>query len=132
MFDPWGKYPFDFIYSSECENGRSSFIILDHIFTLTRSEVDILDAGVLHLVQNMSDHEVNYVKIKSANIEIVSDRNDKNPVKSKPSWKEASEDNKLEYQGVLFKRLNSMEIPECLSCEDPKCKSDEHVSDIDD
>ena len=83
MFDPWGKYPIDFTYSSECENGRSSFIILDHIFTLTRSEVDILDAGVLHLVQNMSDHKVNYVEIKSANIEIVSDRNDKNPVKSK-------------------------------------------------
>ena len=85
MFDIWEKFPIDFTYSFECENGRSSFIVLDHIFTLKRSEDDILDAGVLHLVQNMSDHEVNFVKIKSTKIEIPCDTEDKQQTNAKPN-----------------------------------------------
>ena len=131
MFDIWKMFPVDFTYSFECENGRSSFIVLDHIFTLKRSENDIIDAGVLHLVQNLSDHEVNYVKIKGTKIE-VSERTEDKPVNAKPNWKTASVDQKLEYEDVLFRKLNYMEVPDCLTgCEDPNCQNSDHIDDID-
>jgi hypothetical protein len=93
------------------------------------SEGDILDAGVLHLVQNMSDHEVNFVKIKSDKIEVPCNRKEKKAVNAKRKWKSASEDNKLEYQDVLFRKL---EVPDCItSCKDAKCQNNDHIRNID-
>ena len=54
MFDLWKNHPVDFTYSFESEDERCSYSVIDHIFTLKRAESEIVEAGVLHLVQNMS------------------------------------------------------------------------------
>ena len=58
LYDLWEDYKIDFTYSFESEHGNSFFNILDHIFMLKRSKDILIDAGVLHLSENMSDHEV--------------------------------------------------------------------------
>ena len=50
FYDIWTDYDVDFTYSFESENGHSSQIVLDHIFTLKRSKSFLMDGGVLHLV----------------------------------------------------------------------------------
>ena len=51
---------------------------------------------------------------------------------SKPNWKAASEDQKLEYNDVAFRKLLEINIPESISlCKDPKCKDLTHLSEID-
>ena len=132
LFDLWQNHPVDFTYSFESENGRSSYIILDHILTLKRSESEITEAGVIHHVRNLSDHEVPYAKIKSTKVEI-SDSAENKSNKAKPSWKDASPDNKLEYEDVLFRKLLTMDVPDCLQlCSNQKCQDEQHIAAIDD
>ena len=50
FYDMWTDYDVDFTYSFESENGHSSHIVIDHIFTLKRSKSILMDGGVLHLV----------------------------------------------------------------------------------
>ena len=51
----WRDFPVDFTHTFENENG-CYINTIDHILTLKRSSDDIVDAGVLHLLDNMSDH----------------------------------------------------------------------------
>ena len=80
----------------------------------------------------MSDHEVPYAKIKSTKVEI-SDSAENKSNKAKPSWKDASPDNKLEYEDVLFRKLLTMDVPDCLQlCSNQKCQDEQHIAAIDD
>ena len=58
----------DYTNSCENQNGVSSTHILDHILALTRAKDQMVDAGVLHLVENMSDHQPIYAIIKTEHI----------------------------------------------------------------
>ena len=50
----------------------------------------------------------------------------------KPSWKKASEAEKLEYTNMLEEQLSFIEIPDNLYCTDVKCKDARHCDDADD
>ena len=80
----------------------------------------------------MSDHEPIYAIIKVAHTS-KSDDDDNEPVgKPKPVWRNATDDQKLEYNDILFRRLLQMEIPESVKvCNDVNCNDEKHKSDID-
>ena len=66
IFDSlWTEYPVDFTHSYDNQNGVTSTNILDHIVALKRGKEQVVCTGVLHLVENMSDHEPIYAVIKS-------------------------------------------------------------------
>lgn len=129
----WSDHPVDFTHSYENENGISSIHTLDHILTLTSAKQNIAAAGVLHLVENMSDHEPVYAIIETTldNVDQLG-KGSKNEFKAKPKWNNASSDQKLEYNDVLFQRLLSLNIPEeAVNCRDVKCSNPDHKNEVD-
>jgi hypothetical protein len=63
---------------------------------------------------------------------IESDDADEPIGKPRPVWRKATEDQKLEYNDVLFRRLLRMEIQESVRlCSDVHCKDENHKNDID-
>ena len=127
----WDYHEVDFTHSHESENGNVSHSTLDHILTLRRSLDSVVSAGVLHQVENLSDHEPVYAVIgvespaKKENEEV----KNKAP---KPMWNTATEDQKLEYNDVLFRKLLNMEIPESITaCNNVKCNDLHHKEEID-
>ena len=50
----------------------------------------------------------------------------------KPVWNNATEDQKLEYNDVLFRKLVSMDIPASVTmCHDVNCYDEDHKKEID-
>ena len=131
MFSVWEDYEIDFTYCFEAEDGISHVKTLDHIATLERSRANVTSAGgVIHHIENLSDHEPIYLTYCISNESIKHEREYER--KSKPNWKAASEDQRLEYNDVAFRKLLEINIPESISlCTDPKCKDLTHLSEID-
>ena len=89
-----------------------------------------LDAGVLHLPDNKSDHSPIYCSINFSAIE----HNFAVPKVSKPrpSWKRASCEQKLEYKTQLAERLAGLSAPDSvLLCRNVHCKDTKHKEDLD-
>ena len=63
MYSLWRDYPVDFTHVFENENGCYMNTI-DHIVTLDKCRNTVVDAGVLHLVENLSDHAPIYAVIE--------------------------------------------------------------------
>ena len=108
---------------------------MDHIATLDRSRANVKSAGVIHRVENLSDHEPVYLVYSSTHDELSveeSNYEEKNESKPKPNWKAASEDQKLDYNDVAFRKLLNINIPQSLStCTNPKCEDENHLSEAD-
>ena len=131
LFSLWDIYDVDFTHTFERATGEVYHNTIDHILTLSRSQSTIEDAGVIHSIENMSDHEPIYAIIKVEHA-IESDDADEPIGKPRPVWRNATEDQKLEYNDVLFRRLLRMEIPESVRlCSDVHCKDENHKKDID-
>ena len=127
------RSPIDFTHIFQKENGDCFVNTLDHILTLKRSSETIIDAGVIHLMENMSDHAPIYCVIKCNNNIAMNDPEDsKSEEYPRPRWKDANPDQKLEFNDILFRKLFSMEIPnEVTSCRDIHCENEEHKKQID-
>ena len=135
LYSVWTDFNIDFTHSFQKEDGECYVNIIDHFLTLNCSKENIVDAGVLHLVQNQSDHEPIYLVIKCENEE---PKEKENHVKQepivgpKPKWKLANEDQKLEFNDVVFRKLSAMEIPrDILECSDVHCEVPEHIAKLD-
>ena len=76
---------------------------LDHILTLDRSEASIETAGAIHHTDNMSDHEPIYAIIKVPRTSKSDDEDNKLVGKPKPVWRNATDDQKLQYNDILFR-----------------------------
>ena len=82
----WEKFPIDFTHIQE-NNGKSFTSILDHFMWSENINNTVIDAGVLHLLNNFSDHSPIYCHFPITEINEV-------PSKSmnyipKPSWANA-------------------------------------------
>ena len=87
----WEKFQADFSYISEV-GGVTRTSLIDHISYSEGLADTVSDAGVIHLVENRSDHSPIYAVFNT--ISVKQDAS-KNVVKvSKPSWKKASEKEK--------------------------------------
>ena len=135
MYSMWRDYPIDFTHTFQKEDGNCYMNTLDHILTWSRLHINVVDAGVIHHVDNMSDHEPIYavINIKETESEDSSDGEvptmKANP---KPKWKEASNDQKLEFNDILFRKLSALNIPvEVTECRNVHCKDVTHRNKID-
>ena len=124
------KFDVDFTHVS-VRNDVTFVHTLDHFLWGDGTEDAIVDAGVIHLVENESDHSpifCNYVMPKVA--PNVSEKSRKYQ-KSKPSWKQASTEEKVSFKLSLSEKLENVAKPESTHCRNPKCDVIEHRNESD-
>ena len=128
----WERFQVDFTHTHEA-NGITSVSKLDHFFWSQNLDDDILDAGVIHHVDNKSDHEPVYcvVKIKD-DIEVNDDAVGSVSSKPRPCWKSATPEQREYFKESLKVQLEDLQVPRCLSsCSNCKCKDEVHIKETD-
>ena len=128
-----GKYDIDFTHCQE-NNGITHVSVLDHFFWNAAFDVNIMEAGVIHHCENMSDHSPIYCLVDVATT--LDDGGADTPTPAtivKPSWKRATKEQKAKFPAVLDEKLSVLSTPnEILSCKDVKCRDANHCDKADD
>ena len=120
----WEKYEADFTCCSEV-GGVTRTSIIDHITYSGGLAAAVTDAGVLHLVDNRSDHSPIFAVFDSIAVQQDASKNVEKV--SKPSWKRASDIEKFEYCNKLEQKLCQINIPCSITeCRDVECKIEQH------
>ena len=126
----WDKFPVDFTHLQE-RDGKSFTSVIDHCMLSEEISDSVTDAGVLHLVNNFSDHCPVYCQIPISDISLL-------PTKTvnyapKPSWAKAPDDDKIKFVSLLEDFLRKVKIDESLiKCENAHCKEESHHHACDD
>ena len=129
----WCKFPVDFTYCQNvCRNGQLQCVTstIDHFFVKEHFLENCVDGSVLHFAENMSNHEIIYLKINCAlekpdnEIEI--------PIQNNiPNWKFASQDQLQSFKDDLNEGVNNLNVPEAaLCCRNLHCQEEEHLQHI--
>ena len=125
----WEKFETDFTYCSEI-GGVTRTSTIDHISYSEGLADAVSDAGVLHLVENRSDHSPIYAVFNS--ITVQKDASKHVEKIAKPSWKRATDNQKHEYCYKLEEKLNQISTPDSITkCRDVKCKNKQHMEEAD-
>ena len=121
----------DFTHSAEI-NDVVHMSTIDHFFWNSASNSSIIDAGVLHLIDNLSDHSPVFCKIKTQLAQKITSSPSLKQQSTTPCWKKATEVQKQEYHNNVNKLLQELRIPTCVAtCKDPHCKNDTHKTTLD-
>ena len=108
------KFSVDFTHSQETRN-RTYTSTLDHFFWSERLSESIVNADVLHLPENTSDHCPIFCSIDLDRLgPIITEK--KIPKSSKVSWIKATAAERSNYVDTLANRLRSLDIPPCTGC----------------
>ena len=125
----WEFFQIDYTASQEIL-GRTFTSVLDHFVWSPLLENSVVDAGVLHLPDNNSDHSPIYctINLSAINHRVTLPK----AVQPRPSWKRASCEQKSEYKSELTEQLSRIYTPvSALSCQDVHCKDPKHKEDLD-
>ena len=125
----WEKFEIDFTLIHEIK-GKSFTSTIDHFFWNQGFDNCISECGVLHSVDNNSDHSPIYCVIDDEEIEACAPKLLLG--KEKPSWKKADQIQKQNYSAELDRRLGQLYIPRSLTeCKDVHCKDSSHIEESD-
>ena len=125
----WENFEADFSHVHEL-NGVTYVSLLDHfMWNMSLGEL-VSDCGVLHILENTSDHSPIFCDLTVE--DVVNPLPSSNPVKSspKPSWKLATNDEKESFKAILSDNLNDVRVLENI-CQDVHCKDSSHIDQID-
>ena len=125
----WRRFYADFTHVS-MRNDVTYIHTLDHFLWSEGTDNDIVDAGVIHLVENESDHCPIFCNILIPSIE-TPQKKSQSYQRLKPSWKKASEDDKEIFRATLADKLELVKSPESMHCRNPKCNLEEHRNESD-
>ena len=107
-------------YTFMCSvNGTNYSSTIDHFACRRRVYPSIIDAGVIHSAQNLSNHSAIFVKISVGEVDL---NMEKVTMPKRVKWDRATEDAKLNYKNQLGEMLSSLPIPDCSACELVHCK----------
>ena len=125
----WESSPVDFTCTSE-RDGNTITSILDHFFISEQLAGTIQSAGVIHHIENSSDHEPVYCVLSSFDLSSTSIQ--VAAPKSHPSYKNASQEEKNLHELTLNRKLEAIMVPTQLSeCKDLHCRREEHMEAVD-
>ena len=125
----WDRFEADFTCAHEML-GQTFTSTLDHFFWNPVFSESVIDAGVLHLPGNMSDHNPIFCSFDVSLIKEVS-AEQKKP-KPRPSWKVSSSDEIAKFKIMLEEKLSLLNVPECVrGCVDVHCQNVSHKQDLD-
>ena len=125
----WETFDVDFTAVHE-RAGHTLTSTIDHFAWSQKVNSAVLDAGVLHLPDNESDHCPIYCTLNLSVNESVKTQ-DKSFI-PKPSWKRATLEDKTTFKSQLCSELSTLTIPQSITnCFDVKCKNKKHREDLD-
>ena len=124
----WSKFHVDFTHVT-VRNDAVFTHILDHFLWGEGTDRDIIDAGVIHHVDNESDHCPIFCCFNVPPISTPVNHSSTKP--SKPNWKNSSPEEKIRFAETLSVKLDHVDIPLSVECDDPSCDKPEHRADID-
>ena len=125
----WDVYDVDFTHFNEL-NGVTNTSTIDHFFLNETAISSLASAGVLHLLENTSDHCPVYCVLDTNGVSSQKPRIP--PGNPKPSWKRAEPEETENCIHNLKVTLNNIETPTCAeNCDDVHCQKDDHIESID-
>ena len=125
----WDIFEVDFTCCHELL-GVSHVSTLDHFFWSETLCEHVIDAGVIHLPEDKSDHSPVYCVVEFSNIEHHSPSQVQQ--KPKPSWKKSKKDQQDNFQIELESKLSQLISPlSVTSCRDVRCQDQAHRDDLD-
>ena len=125
----WDRFDIDYTAAHDML-GQTFTSTLDHFIWSPSLDQSVLDAGVLHLPDNKSDHSPIYCKISFSSIQQTFSV--PKTSQAKPSWKRANLEQKSEYRDKLSARLSLVNLPNSvLQCRHVHCKDSQHLKDLD-
>ena len=130
----WDKFSCDFTYTHPLPNGRCSFSTIDHILVKEEFVDSCIDGSVLHLGENLSRHEILYLKIKPANLIIDKSHppDSSEPYSKKPKWEKATTEQKEAFLSAFHEKLSAIQIPlNAICCRDLHCSDNSHKYNLD-
>ena len=127
----WEKFQIDFTHFQE-NNDISHVSMIDHFFWNGAIDPNVLDAGVIHHPDNMSDHSPIYCSIDMESITVDVAAPNATPASEKPSWKHATKEQKESFPTILQEHLTEISIPEEVqNCRNVKCNDPGHCEKAD-
>ena len=95
VVNAWDKFKIDYTHIYEVHN-RTVTSTIDHLFWSESLNEAVVEANVIHSIENPSDHCPVYCAID----ELILSKSKFNPLRSKlkPSWKKASDEEKQTYK----------------------------------
>ena len=127
----WDKFKVDF--TSMHNRGDQSYTsTIDHFILSANSNKLATDAGVLHLIDNTSDHNPIYLTLEG--VENNQTKTEELPKEGRTiiSWKRINKEAKDKYKCKLGEKLSNILIPNgILECKNIKCKDEQHCNDLD-
>ena len=126
----WDKFLVDFTCCHELI-GTSHVSVLNHFFWSEQFQASVIDAEVLHLPDNQSDHSPIYCVVEYLGVHQEVQQNQAKQ-KPKPNWKKASQDQKSSFKTTLEEKISNLFVPFSVTrCRNVKCKDKEHREDLD-
>ena len=129
MKESWDRYSVDFTHKFEM-NDHCYSSTLDHFFWSENIIDDVIEADVLHMPGNTSDHCPIYCKMNITGLQITSQQECK--MSRKFNWNKASEEERAAYRTNLEHLLKSIQSPPGIRhCQNSHCNDKIHLSDCD-
>ena len=123
----WDRFPVSYTH---IHTDMKSTSVLDHFLVNERLLEFVEDAGVMHLGDNLSRHSPIMLKLRVGDIPVRQPQVE-TPRPRHPAWYKATEDHIAEYTAQLGEKLDSMECPESIFCNDVHCSDPQHKHDRD-
>ena len=123
----WEKYPVDFTH---IHTDLKSTSVLDHFLVNQRLLDHVVDAGPVHLGDNLSRHSPIMMKLE---LPAITARQPQPEIKGrrKPSWYKATQEQRDEYTSMLDQKVKDLTIPDSIECRNVHCQCEEHTSERD-
>ena len=135
LCDLWDLFECDFTFSQEqSRNGQSLvyYSTIDHFLGNEQFLQSVIHASVLHLGDNMSNHNPIIVKCHCNKQSNILDDDSTVSQQSKPKWDKATSEQIQAYRTQLVNSLENMVISEdAFSCSNVNCINPNHISAID-
>ena len=116
----------DFTFS-QTVRGVTARSTIDHFVGSSNVFDSVVEAGVVHSVDNPSNHSAIFCKL---NIGQIDESIEELKLPPKPSWAKASAEDIENYKASLELQLQEVQVPDCIACIDPFCR--EHHEEIED
>ena len=134
LTDVWWSFPVDFTYSFTNRN-RVSHSTIDHFLISDTIQPCVNEASVIHLGDNLSNHEPIFLSLNITDITAVTplsntDNQENMAPTFKPCWNKATPQMIDNYKHSLMLNTQNIAIPEGIWCQDVNCTLDSHRLDI--
>ena len=132
----WSAFPVDFTFSfHQFRNGNNilSTSCIDHFVMQPDTLSDVSHAQVIHMGDNLSNHEPIYLEFK-INVVPILPTNDVltgNSDTQRPIWRKATDQHIINYRRDLKNSLDNIAPNGGILCNDPTCSNVDHHNDLD-